>query len=233
MLKRRYASVQTVLCDLNDPTPLMDLGTFDVIHCYGILYHLENPAGMISYLGQACGQLAIVETCVSAEDASGVEMVSETSGDYTQSATGRGCRPTRRWVFEELSRSFPFVYHTRTQPNHPEFPIDWKTLANAPPLIRSVFVASKQRLDLPTLSPRLLNVQKRLDPKAYITTLEATLASHLGALREREQLIIRLHYEADKLRRQLERQAASIAVVQNAADDRLAALQEKSSLLSD
>ena len=28
---------------------------------------------------------------------------------------------------------FPFVYHTRTQPSHPEFPVDWNHLGNAPP----------------------------------------------------------------------------------------------------
>jgi len=159
-LKERYPDAGTRLCDLNEPSPLADLGTFDVVHCYGILYHLENPASLIGYIAEACRGIAIVETCVVAADSGDVNHIEEAAGDYTQSSTGRGCRPGRRWVFEELRRVFPFVYHTRTQPNHPEFPLDWYDLNGAPPLVRAVFVASKQPLNLPSLSPILLDVQE-------------------------------------------------------------------------
>src|SRR5206468_4112030 len=137
VLKQRYPGVQTVLCDLNAPTPLISLGAFDVIHCYGILYHLEDPAQLIEFMGAACTGLAIVETCVRPDNSQGVDIVDEPFRDYTQSSTGLGCRPSRKWVFEEIGRFFPFAYHTRTQPNHPEFPVDWNNLGNAPSLIRS------------------------------------------------------------------------------------------------
>lgn len=164
-LKERYPIVTTRLCDLNDPSALADLGAFDVIHCYGILYHLENPAALIGYMGKACRGTAVVETCVSAAESCRMNHVEEISSDFTQSSTGRGCRPGRRWVFEELRRVFPFVYHTRTQPRHPEFPIDWNNLSGAPPLIRAVFVASKRPHELPSLSSILLDVQERFDPQ--------------------------------------------------------------------
>ena len=159
LLKERFPGVRTVLCDLNAPGQLTDLGAFDVIHCYGILYHLENPSHLLAYMGQACNGLAIVETCVLPDSDSKVQLVNEALEDYTQSSTGRGCRPTRKWVFAELRASFPFVYHTRTQPLHPEFPVDWNDLSGAPALIRSIFVASKYALDLTSLSPTLLDVQ--------------------------------------------------------------------------
>jgi SAM-dependent methyltransferase len=203
-LKRRHAGVQTVVCDLNEPAPLADLGPFDVIHCYGILYHLENPSRLIAYMGQVCKELAIVETCVLADKSSRVELVNERAADYTQSSTGRGCRPARRWVFEELGRFFPFVYHTRTQPNHPEFPVDWNHLTSALPLIRSVFVASKRPLDLPSLSPELLDVQQRLDTTEYIATLESGL--HELALKEAALQTIRV--EAERRQELLERATA-------------------------
>ena len=160
MLMQRFPDVQTVLCDLNFPARLRDLGTFDVIHCYGILYHLEKPADLISYMGEACSGVAVVETCVSADAHDHV--VSEESEDYTQSSTGRGCRPTRKTVFEQLRCSFPFVYQTRTQPPNPEFPTNWNDLTDAPPLVRAVFVASQHPLDLPTLSAVLLDDQEQL-----------------------------------------------------------------------
>ena len=210
VLKERYPDVQTVLCDLNAPDALSGLGVFDVIHCYGILYHLEDPGPLIRFMGRACKGLAIVESCVSAEWSANVEAVGEPAEDYTQSSTGQACRPTRQWIFQQLGDCFPFVYHTRTQPNHPEFPIDWNDLGNAPPLIRAVFVGSKERLDRPSLSPTLLDQQQRLDPQVYIDELETTLAEHRGVLSERDQLIHQLHAEAADVRGQLERAVATI-----------------------
>ncbi len=40
VLKQRYPGAKAELCDLNDPAALGPLGSFEVIHCYGILYHL-------------------------------------------------------------------------------------------------------------------------------------------------------------------------------------------------
>jgi SAM-dependent methyltransferase len=162
VLARRFPAVQTQVCDLNAPDPLLTLGTFQVVHCYGILYHLEDPARLVDYLGKACSGFAVVETCVNPGGNQDVEIVDEIREDYTQSSTGRGCRPTREWVFGELCRFFPFVYHTKTQPAHPEFPLDWNNLSGTPGLIRSVFVASKLPLEVDTLSPVLLYRQGRL-----------------------------------------------------------------------
>jgi 2-polyprenyl-3-methyl-5-hydroxy-6-metoxy-1,4-benzoquinol methylase len=161
MLLQRFPGVRTIRCDLNEPSALNELGVFDIVHCCGILYHLENPAPLLRYLGEVCTGFAIVETCVSAARTSAIELVDEIGGDYTQSSTGRASRPTRQWVFDELGRYFPFVYHTKTQPAHAEFPTDWNNLAGTPPLIRSVFIASKRPLELATLSPKLLDVQER------------------------------------------------------------------------
>jgi hypothetical protein len=113
-------------------------------------------------MGEACTGFAIVEICVSTARTSAVESVDEILEDYTQSSAGRACRPTRQWVFETLRRYFPFVYHNKTQPAHPEFPTDWNNLGDAPPLVRSVFVASGRPLELPTLSPKLVDVQTRV-----------------------------------------------------------------------
>jgi SAM-dependent methyltransferase len=162
-LVQRFPGVRALRCDLNEPDPLRELGSFDVVHCYGILYHLEKPELLLRYMGEACTGVAIVETCVSAARTASIESVNEIHADYTQSSTGHASRPTRQWVFEELGRYFQFVYHTKTQPAHPEFPTDWNNLQGTPPLIRSVFVASKTPLELPALSSKLLDVQSRFE----------------------------------------------------------------------
>ncbi len=159
VLASRFPSVQTIRCDLNFPDQL-PRESFEVVHCYGILYHLERPADLIRYLGEICSDFTVLETCVQGHEV-GVEIVDEVLGDYTQSSTGRGCRPGRKWVFEELKKHFPFVYVTTTQPNHVEFPTNWLDLSDAPPLIRSVFVASKRALGLPTLTTVLVDKQER------------------------------------------------------------------------
>lgn len=161
VLRQRYPEVATVQCDLNSPETLLGLGAFEVVHCYGILYHLERPDALIAYIARVCSGIAIVETCVSRDTGEAVNVASEPQTDFTQSSTGRACRPTRQWVFNELSRGFGFVYLTKTQPNHPEFPIDWQDLAGTPEFIRSVFVASKQQFDLSSLSQVLLDQQDR------------------------------------------------------------------------
>lgn len=204
-LKERYPGVQTVLCDLNAPAPLMELGGFDVIHCYGLLYHLEQPGNLLQFVGEACNGFAILETCVAPDRGRSVNLVEEESANFTQSSTGRGCRPARRWIFEELGRYFPFVYHTRTQPSHPEFPINWNDIPKITQVIRSVFVASKRSFELPSLSSELLDVQERFDERAYIAQLELIMAAQCVVLDEREKLIFRIHNEAADLRNQLER----------------------------
>ena len=227
MLMQRFPDVQTVLCDLNFPARLRDLGTFDVIHCYGILYHLEKPADLISYMGEACSGVAVVETCVSADAHDHV--VSEESEDYTQSSTGRGCRPTRKTVFEQLRCSFPFVYQTRTQPPNPEFPTNWNDLTDAPPLVRVVFVASKHPLDLPTLSAVLLDDQEQL-----VIGAEDGPSIAPDRCGDWISVITTVWAEVERRERDLERAIATIneqaqraSALEAAAAERLAAMHDR------
>jgi SAM-dependent methyltransferase len=171
-LRRRYPpdgypEVRVAHLDLNDPT--LDGGPFDLVFCYGVLYHLHDPAGAIAFLAEQCGGLMLVETCVTPGDDTSINLVDELRHSPTQSISGTGCRPTRPWVFDELRRHFEHVYLTRTQPDHPEFPIDWVAAASRPAhaagsgadrdLTRAVFVASRTALDHDSLADELLDHQ--------------------------------------------------------------------------
>jgi SAM-dependent methyltransferase len=162
-LRIRFPQVRTLQLDLNHPAGLRAMGWFEVIHCYGLLYHLEKPEALIETIGRLCTDFAVIETCLSVGDVAGVEFADETD-DYTQSLTRKGCRPTRPWMFDTLRRSFPFVYVTRTQPDHPEFPNEWDVPLDHLKNIRSVFVASQRQMPLPTLSPECLDHQERFNP---------------------------------------------------------------------
>ena len=93
-VQARYPGVGTAQVDLNARDALRSLGTFEVVHCYGLLYHLEDPATGIANIEAACNDLLLLETCVSARHDEGVYPAGELAEDFTQSVRGCGCRPT-------------------------------------------------------------------------------------------------------------------------------------------
>jgi SAM-dependent methyltransferase len=159
-LRKRYPAVDVRHLDLEHPA---DLGqTFDIVYCYGALYHLCHPAEALAFMARHCSKMLLLETCVSFGNAEAFNLVDELINHPTQSMVGRGCRPTRPWIHAQLRQHFDFVYIPRTQPNHEEFPLDW----NAPPPppeqnTRAVFIASRQALENPKLTQELLAQQVR------------------------------------------------------------------------
>jgi hypothetical protein len=227
-LVRRFPGVQTIRCDLNEPEPLKEAGRFDIIHCYGILYHLETPGKLLACMGEVCDGIAIVETCVSPESGSKVEVVEEVDEDYTQSSTGHGSRPTRQWVFEKLREFFPYVYQTRSQPVHPEFPVNWSDVSGAPPLIRAVFVGSKRPLELPSLSPEITNQQFPLTAEglqAGLEEMQRLCWQYARELTLKEEALGGIVTEAA-------RRLAALDNAESAAAERLRAMNEKDELIS-
>ena len=126
--------------------------TFDVVHSYGLLYHLSDPAESISLFAARCRGILCLETCVSMGNEISLNPVAEPVDNPAQAYKGTGCRPTRPWVLHELRKHFPLVYVPRTQPAHDEFPLDWtKPWPTCTGLIRAVFIASRQGLKNPNL----------------------------------------------------------------------------------
>lgn len=120
-------------------------GTFDIVYCYGLLYHLKDPASAIELMSSKAADLLLIETCVSRGRGEAVNPVSENAVNASQAIEGMGCRPTRSWVFQQLLSFFPHVYMPRTQPAHAEFPLDWTKIPTRP-LTRAIFIASRQPL---------------------------------------------------------------------------------------
>jgi hypothetical protein len=158
-LRKRFPEARVELLDMENPHAV---GVHDIVHSYGLLYHLGKPAEAIAFMAESCGDILLLETCVSFGSEPLVNLVEEPSAVATQAHSGRGCRPTRSWVRNELLKHFPHVYVTRTQPVHEEFPIDWTKPEEAESYLhRLVFVASRNPLDLPTLIEGLPDQQER------------------------------------------------------------------------
>jgi len=137
---------------------IRDQEVFDIVYCYGLLYHLAHPDKALQFIANHCSGLLLLELCVSFGDDVAVNLVGEERSDPSQAWHGSGCRPTRAWVFSQLKALFEHVYSTDSQPWHEEFPVDWTRAAAAAwprdRLSRAVFVASRQ----PLVSSKLLSV---------------------------------------------------------------------------
>ena len=137
------------------------LGKFDIVHCYGILYHLRDPSRLIHLMETTCRSLCLVETCVSFGAEAAINPIAEDATQVSQAFDGAGCRPTRAWIVNALKGVFPHVYVPTTQPNHEEFPVDWTRPGSSGLLARAVFVASRHPLSSPFLTESLPNHQTR------------------------------------------------------------------------
>jgi hypothetical protein len=160
LLALRYPQLDIRQLDLDDPDPSFTEQA-EVVYCYGTLYHLERPAEAIAFLAGLTTDILLLETCVSPGSDERLNPVDEDVTNPSQALRGRGCRPTRPWVFGRLADHFPHVYVTTTQPWHEEFPLDWDFTPDPDRLTRSVFVASRRPLVSPSLSTLIPERQTR------------------------------------------------------------------------
>ena len=149
--KRRYPHRKTALVNLDADSDLSHLGRFDVVYCYGTLYHLTNPSNALRRLAAICDGMILLETCVTPGDEEELHPEAEPASVANQAFTGMGCRPTRSWVMSELRRNMGFAYQTVTQPNHHDFEQNWIAPTERK-LYRAVFVGAKTRLTSSQLS---------------------------------------------------------------------------------
>jgi 2-polyprenyl-3-methyl-5-hydroxy-6-metoxy-1,4-benzoquinol methylase len=161
ILRDRYPMMQIEELDLEIPRTTFDR-KFDVIACYGSLYHVRNPDQAIAFMAARCSGILIIESCVSFGGSVALNLVEEDRTAFSQAYHGIGCRPTRGYIFEELSKHFSYVYVTAEQPRHEQFPIDWDTSSPDGTLARTVFVAARKALDYPKLLSELPRKQSRI-----------------------------------------------------------------------
>jgi len=149
-IRRRHPRLRVEQVDLDKDESLEPLGAFDIVYCYGLLYHLANPERAIARLAEVCHGQLLVETCVSLGNYPEVIFLRDYEG-RNQAVSGVACRPTRVWMRDTLARYFGYAYLAKTQPNHPDFPVDWDR-PETRILYRAVFVGSRVALANPNLT---------------------------------------------------------------------------------
>jgi 2-polyprenyl-3-methyl-5-hydroxy-6-metoxy-1,4-benzoquinol methylase len=63
-LRERYPDCSVQFLDMERPERV-DGAPFDVVHCYGLLYHLRTPKEALAFLARQARGLLLLETCVS------------------------------------------------------------------------------------------------------------------------------------------------------------------------
>jgi len=126
--------------NLNEDLPATDM--FDIIICYGTLYHLTSPGVAIKNLSKICKEYIIISTCTNGKNTSDVNILYE-GNSPTQGHEGYGCRPGRKYIFNELQKNFKYVYMLKTQPDNDDFPLSFPSNHHAS---RCIFVGSHNEI---------------------------------------------------------------------------------------
>jgi SAM-dependent methyltransferase len=159
--KQRYPKIDVRCLNIEREPCSERLQPRQVVFCYGLLYHLQNPLAGLDRMSELTKEFLLLETAVLDSSESYVKYEEEDSADRRMSLSGFGCRPSLILIFRKLREHFSHVYLPETQPNHPFY--KWKTKQPSPFLfdmdwrrpnnggIRKVIVASRSPL------PSLLN----------------------------------------------------------------------------
>jgi SAM-dependent methyltransferase len=148
---------------------LSDLGRFDVVFCYGLLYHLESPIRALRNMAAVCDDLLLLETMVCDSRLPVLRLEDETLS-VNQALAGLAHRPSPSYVALAANRvGFEHVYIATEPPKHSDFQFEWRdNLDNARDgvLLRAVFVASRRPLEAKGLTPLLIDAAAFVPPVA-------------------------------------------------------------------
>jgi 2-polyprenyl-3-methyl-5-hydroxy-6-metoxy-1,4-benzoquinol methylase len=152
-MKRLYPSVEGYVGDVQE-MPLERLGMFDVVHCFGLLYHLDSPVAALRRLAAVCRDLLIIETMV-CDSAAPVMVLVDENASANQALAGLGCRPSPGFVTMALNRiGFQYVYGSDTRPKFPDFQFEWRNnldVIRDGQNLRCIFLASRTPVEAPSL----------------------------------------------------------------------------------
>jgi SAM-dependent methyltransferase len=151
-LRRRLQMVATREADVEES--MSDLGRFDVVFCYGLLYHLESPLRALRNMAAVCDDLLLIETMV-CDSRDAVLLLEDETKSVNQALQGLAHRPSPSYLAMALNRiGFDHVYAASDPPDHPDYRFSWldnMDTARDGALLRGVFVASRTGLQRPGL----------------------------------------------------------------------------------
>lgn len=195
-LKRKYPTLPHACVDI-ERDDISALGAFEIVFCYGLLYHTENPALVIEKIANACTDLLLLETCVTDSVEPLVQYAEETA-TVSQALHGIGSRPSPAWIVSLLRHhGFAHVYSPVKQPEYEDFlfsPKNDLSYQRDRHNLRRIFIASKHRvLTQNSLAEIKLPVKKTLTHTIaewvyHPRPLKPVPSWHMGMLENQKQL---------------------------------------------
>ena len=118
--KNRYPDIDFHVYDIENPSCL-SLGSFDLVLCFGLLYHLENPFQAIRHLYALSDPYLLIETMI-APDRSAISLLYEESPSNNQGLNYMAWMPTESGFVKMLYQAgFEGVYRSTPLPDHEQF----------------------------------------------------------------------------------------------------------------
>ena len=150
--RRRFPRIPFAERDIED-RQIVELGEFDLVLCFGLLYHLENPMRAIRHLRALTGQGLLLESmCV--PGVGSTMMLREEPRQEDQSLTNTAVYPTETCLVKMLYRAgFAAVYRAAVMPNHDDFRETTRNERKRTVLFASVMPVHAPGLDL-VMEPR-------------------------------------------------------------------------------
>jgi len=142
--------------DLNKEVPLDK--KFDIIICYGTLYHLNKPEEAIINFSNLCNEFLVISTITSGQNDESINIIGENVQMNNQAGDGYGCRPGRLFIYNTLKKNFKHVYLIKTQPKYHEFPLKFPTnIVDLNKEFRNIFIGSHIKLENDLFVEELIN----------------------------------------------------------------------------
>lgn len=122
--RHRAPGVEVHIVDVEDQA-IQQLGSFDLVFCFGLLYHLENPFRSIRNLYKLTGKILMIESMCVDEGGSSLHLRDEGRSE-DQGLRHVAFYPTEACLVKMLYRAgFPTVHRFTRLPNHPDFRASW------------------------------------------------------------------------------------------------------------
>ena len=118
--RKRFPHIAFEQANLEDRS-ILALGKFDLVLCFGLLYHLENPLLAIRHLRSLTEKCLLLESMCVPDDKPSM-LLREEPSELDQGLTDVACYPSEDSLIKMLYRAgFGFVYRLAPLPKHDDF----------------------------------------------------------------------------------------------------------------
>ncbi len=155
--KRRHPDIVFHTLDAESPA-LLDLGKFDLVFCFGLLYHLENPFRVVRNLRALTSKLLLAESMIYPGLKPRMDLVDEGTTE-DQALLHIAFYPTEACLIKFMyGAGFKNVFRCAPMPNHPHF-----QRSGSKPGMRTLLAASQ----IPLETNLLESVEEPKNPFKY------------------------------------------------------------------